>query len=69
MSGGHDFNDTDMWEGKLLLEDDCWLVGIVNDSSSPYTGDRFVFGINHPTKVIELLKVSPSKVSDPFVFR
>lgn len=28
-----------------------------------------VFGIYHPTKVIELLKVSPLKVSDPFIFR
>ena len=69
MSGGYDFNDTDMWEGKLLLEDDGWFEGIVNDPSSPYTGDRFVFGIYHPAKIIELLKVSPSNVSDPFVFR
>ena len=69
MSGGYDFNDNDMWEGKLLLEDDGWFEGIVNDPTSPYTGDRMVFGIYHPTKIIELLKVSPANVSDPFVFR
>ena len=69
MSGGYDFNDNDMWEGKLLLEDDGWFEGIVNDPTSPYTGDRMVFGIYHPTKVIELLKISPANVSDPFVFR
>lgn len=69
MSGGYDFNDNDMWEGKLLLEDDGWFEGIVNDPTSPYTGDRMVFGIYHPTKIIELLKVAPANVSDPFVFR
>lgn len=63
------FNDTDMWEGKLLLEDDGWFEGIVTDPYSQYTGDRFIFGIYHPTKIIELFKVSPSIVSDPFVFR
>ncbi len=65
----NDFTDNDMWEGKLLLEDDGWFEGIVNDPTSPYTGDRMVFGIYHPTKIIELLKVSPANVSDPFVFR
>ena len=69
MSGGYDFNDNDMWKGKLLLEDDGWFEGIVNDPTSPYTGDRMVFGIYHPTKAIELLKISPANVSDPFVFR
>ncbi len=62
-------NDNGMWEGKLLLEDDGWFEGIVNDPSSPYTGDRFVFGIYHPAKIIELLKVSPADVSNPLVFR
>lgn len=69
MSGGYDFNDNDMWEGKILLEEDGWFEGIVNDPKSPYVGDRMVFGIYHPTKVIELLKVSPANVSDPFIFR
>ena len=58
MSGGYDFNDNDMWEGKLLLEDDGWFEGIVNDPTSPYTGDRMVFGIYHPTKIIELLNIN-----------
>ena len=65
----YNFNDDKMWEGKLLLEDDGWFEGIVNDMNSEYTGDRMVFGIYHPGKVIELIKVSPGVVSDPFVFR
>ena len=69
MSIGYSFNDNGMWEGKLLLEDDGWFEGIVNDLTSPYTGDRMIFGIYHPTKIIELFKVSPANVSDPFVFR
>lgn len=69
MSGGCDFNDNDMWEGKIILEEDGWFEGIVQDPNSPYTGDRMVFGIYHPTKVIELLKVAPMEVSDPFIFR
>ena len=28
-----------------------------------------VFGIYHPNKIIELIKLSPANVSDPFVFR
>lgn len=62
------FNDRDMWNGKILLYDDGWFEGIANDLNSPYKGDRMIFGIYHPGKVIELLKVSPLKVSDPFVF-
>lgn len=69
MSGNYDFNDNDMWEGKIILEDDGWFEGIVQDPHSPYTGDRMVFGIYHPTKVIELLKVAPMEVSAPFIFR
>lgn len=68
MSGGYDFNDNDMWEGKILLEDDGWFEGIVVDSNSLYTEDRFVFGVYHPEKIIELFKFTPIDVSSPFVF-
>ena len=44
-SCGNDFNDNDMWEGKLLLEDDGWFEGIVVDPFSSYIENRFVFGI------------------------
>ena len=70
MDGGIDnFIDENMWEGKIILENDGWFEGIANDLSSEYTGDRFIFGVYHPGKVIELLKVSPARVSNPFVFR
>lgn len=68
MSYGYDFNDNDMWEGKILLEEDGWFEGIVVDPNSSYKEDRFIFGVYHPTKVIELFKFTPIDVSAPFVF-
>ena len=68
MSGSFDFNDNDMWEGKILLDDDGWFEGIVVDSNSSYTEDRFIFGVYHPEKIIELFKFTPINVSAPFVF-
>ena len=68
MAGGFDFNNHDMWEGKILLEDDGWFEGIVVDPYSSYTEDRFIFGVYYPEKVIELYKFSPFEVSSPFVF-
>ena len=64
-----DYNDKNMWEGKLLLEEDGWFEGIVIDPESQYKGNRFIFGIYHENKIIELLKISPENVSNPFVFR
>lgn len=69
MSGSWSLKDYNMWEGKILLEDDGWFEGIVQDPFSPYAGDRMVFGIYHPTKGIELFKLSPSDVSIPLAFR
>ena len=45
MSGSFNFNDNDMWEGKILLNDDGWFEGIVVDPNSSYTEDRFIFGV------------------------
>lgn len=64
----YQFNDRDMWEGKILLEDDGWFEGVVKDVSSSYQEDRFVFGVYHPGKVIELFKWTPTSFSSPFVF-
>ena len=65
----YQFNDRNMWEGKILLEDDGWFEGIVKDPSSmSYTDDRFVFGVYHPGKVIRLFKWTPTSYSSPFVF-
>lgn len=64
----YQFNDRDMWEGKILVEDDGWFEGVVKDVSSSYTEDRFVFGVYHPGKIIELFKWTPTSYSSPFVF-
>lgn len=64
----YQFNDKDMWEGKILVEDDGWFEGVVKDVSSSYTEDRFVFGVYHPGKVIQLFKWTPTSYSSPFVF-
>ena len=68
MSYNYNFNDNDMWEGKILLEDDGWFEGIVVDPNSSYKEDRFIFGVYHQGKIIELFKFTPINVSAPFVF-
>lgn len=69
-SYGCDFNYNDMWEGKILLEEDGWFEGIVVDPNIFYKKDRFIFGVYHPNKVIELFIFIPVHVDDsaPFVF-
>lgn len=69
MNYGYTFSDMNMWKGQMILHEDGWFEGIVNDKSSPYTADRFIFGAYFPDMAIELLKIAPSEVSDPFIFR
>lgn len=58
------------WQGRAVLYEDGWFEGIVVDkNNSPYQKDRFVFGVYLPKRRIELLKHTPTKVSDPFIFR
>lgn len=68
MSYGYSFNERDMWEGKILLEDDGWFEGIVVEPNSSYKEGRFVFGVYYPEKTIELFKFTPVSFSAPFVF-
>ena len=69
MSYKHDYNEQNMWEGQIIVYEDNWFEGVVIDPASTYTKDRFVFGVYFPGKGIELLKLTPGKVSNPFVFR
>ncbi len=62
------FNNKDMWEGKILLQDNGWFEGLVVDPNSSYKKDRFIFGVYHPEKVIDLYKFAPFSVSSPLVF-
>lgn len=64
-----DFNETNIWEGQFILYKDGWFEGIVIDQNSSYTADRFIFGAYFPDMTIELLKVTPSEVNSPFIFR
>ncbi|MGM9878361.1 MAG: hypothetical protein ACI33S_06930 [Bacilli bacterium] len=67
--GNYEFNEDNMWKGQLLLEEDGWFEGIVNDVVSQCAEDKMIFGIYHPGKIIELFKVSSVNKSDPFIFR
>ena len=58
----------DIWEAKILLEDDGWFEGIAIDSNDIYTGNRFVFGVYYPGKFIELFKLAPVNISNPLLF-
>lgn len=69
MSNRYNFNDLDMWEGQILLHDDGWFEGIaVDPNSCYYGGDRFIFGVYYPEKIVELFKFAPLDVSKPFIF-
>lgn len=65
----YNFNETDMWEGQFILHEDGWFEGIVTNPNSSYTDDRFIFGAYFPDMAIELLKVTPSEVSSPFIYK
>ena len=58
--------DYNMWEGQILLQDDGWFEGIVIDLNDKE--DRFIFGIYHPKKVIELFALAPSGMCYPLDF-
>lgn len=60
--------NNDNWGGKILVEDDGWFEGIVVDPNSSYFESRFVFGVYHEDKTIELFKLSPITISNPFRF-
>lgn len=64
-----DFNEVNVWEGQIILYKDGWFEGIVIDPSNPGIGDMFVFGAYFPDLVMNLLKVTPSRLSYPFIFR
>lgn len=68
-SNKYEFNDDNMWKGQLLLEEDGWFEGIVNDAVSQCAEDKMIFGIYHYGRIIELFKVSSVNKSDPFIFR
>ena len=64
-----DFNEYDIWEGKMILQDDGWFEGIARDPNDrTYTGDRFIFGVYYPGKTIELFKFCPLAINSPFVY-
>ncbi len=59
-----DFNNKDMWEGQILLQEDGWFEGIVLDTNSSQKKDRFIFGVYFPEKVIRLFRLTPLNVYD-----
>ena len=60
---------SDVWQGTAILTDDGWFEGIVVDPNSTYKGNRLVFGCYILEKRIEMLKLTPTIVSDPLIFR
>lgn len=61
------FIDDQSWTGQILLDEDGWFEGVVQDTNSLRV-DRFVFGVYGPEKGIELHKLVPLTLSDPFIF-
>lgn len=67
-SDGDDFN-RNLWVGKLLLEDDGWFEGIITEPYCSYTDDIMIFGIYHPSRIIELIETYQEYICDPLVYR
>lgn len=65
---GDDFEENNIWQGHILLEEDGWFEGIVVNTNSSYKEDKFVYGFYTPEKYIELFKIVPSKVGSNFVY-
>lgn len=60
-----DFNDDNMYEGKILVDDDGWFEGIVTFSNGT---DKFVFGTYCPGESIKLFYISSDYVNHPVMF-
>ena len=60
-----DFNDDNMYEGKILVDDDGWVEGIVTFSNGT---DKFVFGTYCPGESIKLFYISSDYVNHPVMF-
>lgn len=69
MANDWDFDEKNVWEGQILLQEDGWFEGIVVDPHSEYTQDRFVFGACHEGCVIFLNKFTPLETSTPLIFQ
>ncbi len=68
MDYSRNFNDKDMFEGQILLQDDGWFEGIVVNPNIPHKEDAFIFGFYYPEKIIKLFKFTPLSISYPFIF-
>ncbi len=62
------FDEKNIWEGQILLEEDGWFEGLVVDPFSEYKLDRFIFGIFHEGKAIFLNKLTSIEISAPLIF-
>ena len=49
-------DNSNVWEGKILLYEDNWFEGFVVDSKNPNNTEEFVCGVYYPDKVIDLYK-------------
>ncbi len=63
------FNEQNIWEGEILLQEDGWFEGIVNNPNSSYVENRFIFGIYLQDKAIELFKMTPINIGLPLNYR
>ena len=61
-------NKKGSWQGRIILNEDGWFEGIVNDIESKYTDDRFIFGVFIQDKIIELHLLARKEISEPFVY-
>lgn len=69
MNNDWNFNEENIWQGQILLQEDGWFEGVVADINNPKPLDRFVFGVFHEGKILFLNKFNPVEGSTPYIYQ
>ena len=66
----HDSTYNNICEGEIILEEDGWFEGLVNEPTKGiFFKNRLVFGVNYDNKYICLFRLAPNESWFPLIFR
>lgn len=61
-------SESRFWDGNIILYDDYWFEGVVNEQHNFYNGEKFVFGVFLPDKSIELISLISFNIENPIIY-
>lgn len=64
----YNINGESLWNGFILLESDGWFEGIVTDVANISKKNRFIFGVFHFDKIMELYSITSFDIASPLIF-